>query len=360
MYSIDPVEIQLAQTSHEFDIRKYDSAVVAGDWDQDVVPFEESVAGTLLRSLRQLERGYKWEDTEYWLFLERCVKEGKYHCGVQSIEQLEARCYGFLDHLVARSLEANCIPEEYSPDPIGVCLTRDGQIVFNNGRHRVCVAKYLELPAIQVAVNVRHPEWMKFKARIRENRKKAYDQTYAPLRHFDLQDIKSCHAGRIEIIDKYISTEGRDTVLDLGAAWGSHSIYLAKKGMRCTAVENNHEAVSFLRKLVKASGQENQIEVYFGSVFELPHYQYDVVLALRLFHHFLKTPGEFEDLRVLLRRLDAKELYFQPHNKEVQRMEGAYRNFEVDEFLRFIMQNSKFSSCGKIGETEGGSIFKFT
>ncbi len=356
-YSIKPQVVTKGMVDFEFDIRKYNELVVPGNWDKKLVAFELGQSGTLLRSLEALDSGAKWEDTEYWAFLVSSLSEGVVHCGVKNMRQLHARCYGFIDGLVAAARKANRIPVKYDKhDQIGVSIGRDGQVILNNGRHRMCIAKHLDLPSIPVCINVRHRQWVNFKSRIREYTQGAEGHVYAPLRHFDLREFSSVHTGRVELIHSHIDPTCR-TVLDIGAHWGSHSIYLAKQGLTCTAVESSSKALVFLRRFIRISGQS--VRVFGKSVFALPTAKFSVVLALRIFHHFLKDKKKFTALVSLLRRLDARELYFQPHDKKKQHMPNAYRNFDEAEFVQFILDNSRFVSAKQIGKMAGGPIFRF-
>ena len=111
--------------------------------------------------------------------------------------------------------------------------------------------------------------------------------------------------------------------------------------------------------MIVLTESETNVHVFEGSVFSVVQTNYDVVLALRIFHHFLKTKERYEELKIFLGRLDAREMYFQPHDKAVQDMAGAYRNFNLQEFIDFILRHSKFSQYQIIGETAGGKIFRF-
>jgi len=356
-YSINPDAVKYGMVDFEFDIRKHDEKTIDGIWDQKLAVFEGGQSGTLLRSLIARSAGTKWEDTEYWEFLAKSVERKVVHCGCKDMKDVWLRCYDFVDGLVQATNKENRIPDNYNQqDNIGVNVTRDGKIVLNNGRHRMCVAKFLGIPSVPVCINVRHKQWAGFKSQIRAYAKGAEGHVYAPLRHFDLQEFSSIHTGRAELIHSHIHPHCQ-TVLDIGAHWGSHSIYLASKGLTCTAAENDAKALGFLRKFIQVS--RRPVKVFDKSVFTLPKPKFDVVLALRIFHHFLKEKKHFTSLISLLQRLDAQELYFQPHDKKVQRMSGAYRNFNESDFIWFIMENTSFTEADQIGETVGGPIYRF-
>ena len=49
-----------------------------------------------------------------------------------------------------------------------VNIGRDGEIIFDEGRHRLLLAKILSINEIPVRVLVRHPQWQKKRKRIAE------------------------------------------------------------------------------------------------------------------------------------------------------------------------------------------------
>lgn len=83
------------------------------------------------------------------------------------------------------------------------------------------------------------------------------------------------------------------------------------------------------------------------------HCEYDVVLALAVFHHFIKTEEGFQQLEKLLPKLQMKEMYFLPHKPSERQMKKAYWNPSEDEFVAFILKHTKLSQATHIGYVEG-------
>jgi hypothetical protein len=48
-------------------------------------------------------------------------------------------------------------------EEIGVCISRDGKMLFSDGAHRLAIAKLLNLSQLPVKVSVRHPQLIKIK-----------------------------------------------------------------------------------------------------------------------------------------------------------------------------------------------------
>jgi hypothetical protein len=54
-----------------------------------------------------------------------------------------------------------------------------------------------------------------------------------------------------------------------------------------------------------------------------------------------------------------REMYFQPHLPDEPQMQGAYKNYSVEDFVEFILQASRLSRAEFIGSAEDGrSIYK--
>jgi len=79
------------------------------------------------------------------------------------------------------------MPPEY--DEIRVNIGRDGEIFFDDGRHRICAVKMLDIDKIPVRVYVRHKEWQEFRDEVN---KSGLTKKHEDLQdHPDLQDVLS-------------------------------------------------------------------------------------------------------------------------------------------------------------------------
>jgi hypothetical protein len=47
-------------------------------------------------------------------------------------------------------------------DEVVVVIGRNGDLIFNNGRHRLAIAKILDLDKIPVKITLRHKRWVEF------------------------------------------------------------------------------------------------------------------------------------------------------------------------------------------------------
>jgi cyclopropane fatty-acyl-phospholipid synthase-like methyltransferase len=248
-------------------------------------------------------------------------------------------------------------------DEVAVNIGRHGDLLFNNGAHRLCIAKLLNLPQIPIKITVRHRQWIEFKKQILLYAKdQPTGKIYHPITHIDLQDIPTFHeteTGRFEIIKKNLTiTKGR--LLDIGAHWGYFSNQFEGLGFNCDAVENDNTNIYFLEKLRRADNKS--FTIIPKSIFdykEIYHIDFDIVLALNIFHHFLKTEDSYRKFIELLHKLRMKEMYFEPHNPEEYKQTKVYKNFTEEEFVQCILQNTTLKKAQQIGTAQDGrKIFK--
>ena len=111
-----------------------------------------------------------------------------------------------------------------------------------------------------------------------------------------------------------------------------------------------------MKKLRDING--DSFKVVESSVFDFRSGEklaFDVVLALFIFHHFLKREETFESLKKFLQRLECKEMYFGTHSGlEDSGLEGAYINYDPDEFAQFVLDNTSLNQKTLIKELDGG------
>ena len=80
-----------------------------------------------------------------------------------------------------------------------------------------------------------------------------------------------------------------------------------------------------------------------------------VVLALNIFHHFLKTDALHEQLERFLGRLRAEVILFEPHRHDPPgQMTGAFRNYGPDEFVEFVKRHSGMTHGEHLGVARDG------
>jgi len=195
-------------------------------------------------------------------------------------------------------------------------------------------------------------KWVQFKNEIFDYAKNRNGKVYAPLTHIDLQSIPSHYAHkRYQLINENLSLK-RGTVLDIGSHWGYFCHKFEDDGFHCFALDNDITNLYFLRKLRRA--QNRRFEIIADSVltFGKQKREYDVVLALGIFHHFIKNETTYHGLITLLQNLKMKMMFFLPHLPDEEQMHGVFQNYNPEEFVEFIIKHSCLKYFKLIGYAE--------
>jgi hypothetical protein len=373
-YWIDPKKIELSCVLPTYEKYGERGKVIGGNWDRERIPFTE------LDSYRAIEDrfvgGKTWKETDFYHRILEEISSGIVKWGCRNREDLDRRC-AYLDAVFEdmktngyRSQEDLMRNGEYirAPfraheesslikieDEITVRIGHDGVILFEDGRHRLAMAKVLGIDSIPVKVTVRHADWIQFRKEVIEYARSQNGKLYAPITHMDLTNMPSNFDDeRFELLMANLDLI-QGTVLDIGSHWGYFCHRFEEVGFDCYAVENAAIHVHFLERLKRA--ENRKFKIIHGDIFDLHEkVDFDIVLALNIFHHFLKSQSTYEQLQQLLQRLDMKVMFFQAHNPDEAQMTEAYRNFDGDEFSAFILENSCLDEAHPIGRGEDGRV----
>ena len=304
-----------------------------------------------------------WQETQYYHRVLGQILDGRNKWDCTSREQLDDRCKE-ADELyqdiadngykTQRELNANSRVLFEEEDEITVSIARTGELLSTDGRHRSSITKILGLKEVPVKITVRHPGWLEFRREILAQAEGDKEKkVYQPLIHPDLADIPSVHGhDRFDISRQNLSIR-TGTLLDIGANWGYFCHRFEDEGFDCYAVENSHSDVYFLNKLRGA--EDRKFKVFCGSIFDFRERNaFDVVLALNIFHHFLKDESSYVKLIVLLGRLEMRELFFGTATYGSRQMQNAYKHYSPDDFVAFIVEHSCLKEAKHIGESEDG------
>ena len=172
--SLDPERIQLRYKGH-FNQKKHLGAIKGGTWDDDVYPIKESPVYVGLRE--RFCEGVDWKETTYYKYKINKLKSQSEVNNYYSVSQFEERLT-YVDELYEdirdRGYKSQSELDAGNWDPnrhplvtrahertgeIGVNISRDGQILHNDGIHRLSIAKILGIDEIPVQVIVRHKKW---------------------------------------------------------------------------------------------------------------------------------------------------------------------------------------------------------
>jgi hypothetical protein len=342
--------------------------IVGGDWDLDLTRFEDQDVWHAFRD--RFVDGKSWSETLFYRRVARTIADGTPLWGCANVQALDLRLQS-IDSLyeeVRRNgyrTRAELVDPEASElerqDEIQVHIGRYGDYIFGDGRHRLCMAKLLGVEKIPVKIARRHRIWVAFRREIQDYaRRQLTRKIYHPIRHPDLADIPSHHDDqRFDLLVRHLPGKGQ-TLLDIGAHWGYFTAGFEELGLECTAIERSPLHLSFLRRLRRA--ESHRFRIFAGTLFDYPLTQrHDVVLALNIFHHFLKDERTFRQLADFLHRLQAGTLFFQPHLEDEEQMRDSYANMPPADFAAWVAEHGGFSSHSLIGQAgDGRPLFKLT
>ena len=368
IHLLDPERIQYCSLK-EFNPYQYKGEIIGGDWDRLEKKFED--LDVYIAFKERFINGKDWEDTIFYQRVLDEVTDGKFLWGCRNKSELDRRCKS-LDSLYQNiksrgyKSQSEILSEKNIHDPmkiedeITVNVGSEGDLLFNNSAHRLAIAKLLGIQKVPVRITVRHPQWQDFREEVLHYAEEPDKKIYHPITHPDLCDIPAFHSDeRFRIIKKNLSVR-KGRLLDIGANWGYFCHKFGEMGFDCYAVESDRINIYILKKLKRA--ENRNFKIIPQSIFEykdIENLHFDVVLALNIFHHFLKKKDSYLKFLDLLKNLKMKEMYFQPPLPNEPQMEGAYKNYSEEEFVEFILQASRLNKAKLIGEDEDGrGIFK--
>ena len=326
--------------------------VLGGDWDRRRRSFARSDVYRAM--VDRFTRGRAWEETDYYRRLLRHVAEGANKRGMTSRSDVDARC-DKLDRLYESIREHGykaVVDREVSPqfphgeNEVSVRISREGDLLFEDGRHRLSIAKVLGIRRIPVKVTIRHRGWFQFVEEVHQYAREYGGRIYNVIGHPDLDHIPARHGcDRFALIRDNLPPPG--SCLDVGCHWGFFCHQLEQLGFDCTGVEVDSRAHYFAERLRRA--ERRRFELVCGSVFDLERRDFDLVLALYVFHHFTKTAALHDRLVELLRSLNMRALVLGCHNQDQPAMSGAHRNYSPAQFVDFVLEHSCLTRARHIG-----------
>ena len=351
-----------------------------GNWDDtsNHILLENDILYSSIYSM--FKQNVEWEDTPLYKFMIDSVKRGNasWSCATEEMcrnrkkyihnlyKDIESAGKIFLKEEIFSNKNIKTKKnfksedEQYKRnDNIHMVIDRNGKFHFaRNGCHRFSMAKILNFETIPVMVCHRHAEWEKFRKEVFDMCKELWGgNSYQKIPHPDFDEIQPIHSvDRYELFKKHTKLKN-GKLLDIGSLFGYMCYRAELDGFDCTAVEIDTSYLRVMRKLHDA--YEMKYSIFEGTVFNLDKKNHDVVIAFNIFHHFLKTKGNYDKLKKFLSELEYKEMFIQFHRTDESQMVGSYKNYTEEEFSKFIIENSKNKSSFEfIGEFDGRKIAK--
>jgi len=227
---INPSDIEYIQRKpfHRYMYPK-GSYILDGEWDVKLINkerkdgckhFKKGEHGLVLLEKYDLYiaikkhflKGVPWEETEYY------EKKASRYNSKDSIQKFESKLKGIdrlyesiKSHGYLSQSKIHENPNKYAPSvywnennsgeiartepkyrEVMVNIGRDGKIIFDEGRHRLCTAKVLEIDKIPVRVLVRHKKWQELRKEVAnaESLDELSEKALKHLNHPDMEDLK--------------------------------------------------------------------------------------------------------------------------------------------------------------------------
>ena len=330
--------------------------VVDGNWD--IADFKFAELDHMDAFKQRIQEGADWKDTKFYRRFLKEIESGRIVWNMKNKSDLDQHCKHH-DELYEKIKNEGYHLNIDKRTKIDLCeidvnIGRNGEYLFQNGVHRLSIAKALGIKYVPVMVYVRHKQWRDFRKRLIEYaRLEPGGKLYQPPIHPDLADIpyenqKHNWQSLMETIEKHLPKKN-GLMLDIGANLGFFCHKFEDIGYRCYAVEQELSASQIAEKIRIAENKKFKvINKSITDVELVKTMEFDVVLALNIFHWFLKTETSFSQLKDLLKNLKTTELFFEPHLYSENQMKNAYINFNETEFVDFILDHTSLSKSSLI------------
>ena len=285
-----------------FDSLRDQGRVYAGDWDLSAHKFSDLLVYSAFCA--RMKDGIPWQKTPFYQQLLAWIEAGEvlWCCGTK--QELDQR-FRYLDQLIERIQQQGY---HLSEDEVEVNLSRHGEYLFQNGRHRLSIARILGLPKIPVQIFVRHKLWQEFRESLTSIAKRSAGEGLLsqPLIHPDLDDMPvaaGCEE-RWAAIQRCLQPS-LAVVLDVGAQFGFYCHKLEDLGFDCYAVEDDGDIASAAEVIRVSQGKKFSIMV--GDIMQpamaerMRNIRPEVVLGLSGWNRFLKTEARLSTFRKWLK-----------------------------------------------------------
>jgi hypothetical protein len=151
--------------------------VLSGEWDRDIIKFVDM--DVYHACVEHFIDEKSWCDTDYYKRLCRSVSAGRKRWGRtredvdEKMKRLDDLYRSVKDkgYLSRTQLNNNRRQTFESDDEIAIRIGRHGQLLFEDGRHRLAIAKLLGIEKIPVKVTIRHAIWYDYLAGISSHTK---------------------------------------------------------------------------------------------------------------------------------------------------------------------------------------------
>lgn len=261
IFYINPKKVKFMLNNKKFFHWKKSYRIMGGSWDKNTRLVSNYIVFDSIK--KRYIYGKNWEDTELYHLLPEEVNNKKIwtykskrerDLEIAKIDKLykNIKEFGYRKNTGIDSMEGWILKRkiEHVLDEVVLAIGRNGDYFFVNGKHRLAIAKILNLKKIPVIFLIRHKKWMIFRKRFSNFINKDHTQKCANIKHPDLQNINFDNCYEIfEILKGDIKSSQNNIILTLGAKLGYICSKFEEIGFKCHAVELNPIFYYFLKKL---------------------------------------------------------------------------------------------------------------
>jgi hypothetical protein len=325
------------------DWRTWDGMSRGGGWDGRRQPVAES--GVYRAIHEHFTQNQPWQETALLEPCQHAAAPGE-SCscahgaaGESYLRRLDEA------HADAEVLQRACADPGHG---IALAIGREGNPLILRGAEWAALAGLRGCKAVPVRIAFVHPQWQRFRKAVMNYAELHQGKIYQRITHPDLGRVPSIHGDeRLALLSELLPVQ-RGALLDIGAHWGYFCHGFERLGFQCHAVDHSSKNAFFMQRIRRA--MQRSFSAWEGSVFDYPPAtHFSVVLALNIFHHFLKQEQSYENLKLLLKRLSMDCLFFEPHRPEEFTRQQVFKNLQPDEFAAFIAGEAGMAKIERIG-----------
>ena len=370
IYYVNPERFQFYLINKLFFKWNRSMRILDGDWDLTKNPYNELLSHQMTKDV--FKEGKRWDETEAYYLLPENFKNGK---KTWTFENEEARDkwfvlaeqlyksiikYGYKSQQELYSFKNRLAPKKWSPiiDEVTAAIDRNGQFLFINGRHRLSIAKVLDIPEIPVVVLIRHKKWLEFRKELIEFSKSSpQGKVNFNFTHPDLQDVPSVYDDScFQLINQNKSID-QGTFLDINPNMGIFCHNFEDIGFKCYALEQEHNSDYFLKKIKMI---ENKDFTIISNEFLIDDKKkdliFDVGLRLNLPQVIDDQDENLNNFMNVIKNIKVKELFVGFSESRNSKDTQDHQNYNLQEVIEYITENSYFNAATLIGKSNNGEI----
>ena len=365
IYFVSPKRFQFYLRNKLFFKWRNSSRILDGDWDLTKKLYEDLVSYQTIKGL--FLGGKRWDETELYHILPDRLQNGKKKWTFKNEKERDSwfnqteklykliRKYGFKSQQELYSFIDRLTPIKWTPiiDEIAAAIDRDGQLLFINGKHRLAIAKVLDIPEIPIVVLLRHKKWLKFRKELIELSKKSPQKKLNfCFTHPDLKDIPALYDDSCFQIINQNKSAIKGTLLDIKPNLGIMCHKFEDIGFKCYAMEEDTLTNHFLRKIKKIQNKDFTI---ISNDFLNDSTNKDLIfdIALNLDVSLLSDEGNesFKIFMKFINNIKVKELFLGFSESRISIDNIEYQNSNQEKIINNIKDRSYFNVATLIGKS---------